>query len=97
MRLRFHRDVAADIIRIITHYEDLGGPNLAKEFQIEVRATFLTALEAPRRYQVFKRDLRRVNLPRFPYHCLFRIVGNDVRILVVRHHGRNPSLGTARR
>lgn len=97
MQLTFHRDVAADIIRIITHYEDLGGPNLAKEFQAEARATFLRARQTPRSYQVLKRDLRRVNLPRFPYHFLFRIVGNDVRILVVRHHGRNPSLGTTRR
>jgi plasmid stabilization system protein ParE len=97
MQLTFHRDVATDIIRIITHYEDLGGTNLAAQFHAEVRATFLKALEAPRHYQLVKRDLRRVNLPRFPYHFLFRIVGNDVRILVVRHHSRNPSLGTSRR
>lgn len=45
MKLTFHRDVTADIIRIITHFEDLGGPNLAKEFHAEVRATFLRALE----------------------------------------------------
>lgn len=97
MQLTFHRDVATDIIRIITHYEELGGPNLAAQFQGEVRATFLKAGEAPRNYQIVKRDLRRANLPRFPYHFLFRIAGNEVRILVVRHHSRNPSLGTSRR
>jgi len=97
MPLTFHRDVATDIIRIITHYEALGGPNLAAQLQAEARATFLKALEAPGHYQIVKRDIRRVNLPRFPYHCLFRIVENDVRILVVRHHSRSPSLGTSRR
>ncbi|WP_129777182.1 type II toxin-antitoxin system RelE/ParE family toxin [Peristeroidobacter soli] len=97
MQLTFHRDVASDIIQIIKHYENLGGLNLAKEFHAEVRATFLKACEAPRSYRLLKRDLRRVNLPRFPYHLLFRIVGNDVRILVVRHHSRNPGRGTSRR
>lgn len=39
-----------------------------------------------------ERDIRRVNLQRFPYHFLFRIVGDVVRILVVRHHNRYPAL-----
>jgi len=33
----------------------------------------------------------------FPYHFLFRIVGDVVRILVVRHHGRRPTVGIRRR
>ena len=44
-----------------------------------------------------ERDLRRVYLERFPFHFLFRIVDDRVRILVVRHHGRRPSLGLTRR
>src|SRR5271166_1435565 len=39
-----------------------------------------------------ERDIRRANLRRFPYHFLFRGVGHEVRILVVRHHHRFPSL-----
>lgn len=97
MQLTFHPGVATDIIRVIAHYEGLGGLNLAKEFHAELRASFLTVLASPRSYRTQGRGLRRVNLPRFPYHFLFRIVANDVRILVVRHHSRRPSLGTARR
>ena len=97
MQLTFHPGVAKDIIRIIAHYEQLGGSNLAMEFHAEARATFLKALKAPRSYRSQGRSLRRVNLPRFPYHFLFRIVGDDVRVLVVRHHSRSPSLGTSRR
>jgi len=97
MQLTFHRIVTTDVIRIINHYEDLGGFNLAKEFQAEVRVTFLKALESPRSHQNIERDLRRAHLPRFPYHFLFRIVGNNIRVLVVRHHSRQPSLGTSRR
>ncbi|MBM0108714.1 type II toxin-antitoxin system RelE/ParE family toxin [Steroidobacter sp. S1-65] len=97
MRLTFHPHVASDIIRIISHYEGLGGPNLAAEFHAELRATFLKALEAPLSYRVQERGLRRINLPRFPYHILFRVVDEDLRVLVVRHHSRRPSLGISRR
>lgn len=97
MQLTLHPGVAKDIVRIIAHYEKLGGPNLAREFHAEARATFLKALKAPGSYRNQGRGLRRVNLPRFPYHFLFRIVGNDVRVLVVRHHSRRPSLGISRR
>ena len=34
---------------------------------------------------------------RFPYHFLFRIVGDVVRILVVWHHSRRPTVGIMRR
>jgi hypothetical protein len=37
-----------------------------------------------------------VNLQRFPYHFLFRIAGDVVRILVVRHHRRRPTVGIRR-
>lgn len=97
MQLTFHPSVATDTLRIITHYEDLGGPNLAQEFHVELRATFLKTLETPRSYRSQGHGLRRVNLPRFPYHFLFRLVGDHVRILVVRHHSRRPSVGTPRR
>lgn len=97
MQLTLHPGVTKDTLRIIAHYEKLGGPNLAREFHVELRAAFLKALSAPRSYRSLGRGLRRVNLPRFPYHFLFKIVGEEVRILIVRHHSRRPSLGTSRR
>ena len=81
----------------MNHYEDLGGELLAQEFYTELRAFFSMAAVAPESYAVRVRDLRRVNLERFPYHFFFRIVRDHVRILVVRHHSRHPSLGMSRR
>ena len=52
--------------------------------------------EHPERFAVRERDLRRVNLERFPYHFLFRIAADRVRILVVRHHRRRTTLGMPR-
>ena len=36
--------------------------------------------ERPESFAIRARDLRRVDLQRFPYHFLFRVVGDVVRI-----------------
>ena len=97
MRLEFHRQIAPDISRLMDYYEDVAGPKLADEFYSELRSFFQKAADSPEAYEIRARDLRQVNLERFPYHFLFRIVGDRVRILVVRHHRRRPSLGLHRR
>ena len=97
MRLEFHRQVASDISRIMDYYENRAGLKLADDFYAELRAFFEKASESPEAYTVRERDLRRVNLEKFPFHFLFRIVDEHVRILVVRHHRRRPSLGLRRR
>ena len=97
MHLEFHAQIASDISRIMEYYEDVAGRQLADEFYVELRSFFQKAADAPEGFSIRERDLRRVILERFPYHFLFRVVGERVRILVVRHHSRRPSLGTHRR
>jgi plasmid stabilization system protein ParE len=57
----------------------------------------LDVVRHPDRYHFFKADLRRANLKRFPYHFLYRVVGDCVRILVVRHHRRDTDYGLDRK
>lgn len=97
MRLEFHKQVASDISRIMDYYENVAGPELADEFYAELQIYFQKAADSPESYRVRERDLRRVNLNRFPYHFLFRLVGDRVRVLVVRHHKRRPTIGIHRR
>jgi|SRR5215213_9900799 len=97
MPLEFHKQVYSDISRIMDYYEDVAGPQLADEFYAELKLYFERAAQSPESYIVHDRDLRRVNLNRFPYHFFFRIVEDGVRILVVRHHKRRSSLGLHRR
>jgi plasmid stabilization system protein ParE len=97
MRLEFHRQIASDVSRIMDYYENVAGPELADEFYAELQFFFQKAANSPESYSVRERDLRRVNLDRFPYHFLFRLVEDRVRVLVVRHHKRHPSLGIRRR
>ena len=97
MRLEFHSQVPSDIARIMDYYEDVAGGQLADEFYSELLFFFQRAADSPEVYDIRTRDLRRVNLQRFPYHFLFRIVRDRVRILVVRHHQRRSSLDLNRR
>jgi len=96
MRLEFHKQVASDVSRIMDYYESVAGPELAEEFYTELQFYFQKAADSPESYSIRERDLRRVNLNRFPYHFFFRIVEDRVRVLVVRHHKRRPSLGLRR-
>jgi plasmid stabilization system protein ParE len=97
MLLEFHRQIASDISRIMDYYKGVAGQQLADEFYAELRSSFQKAAESPETYGIRERDLRRVNLEKFPYHFFFRIVEDRVRILVVRHHRRRPSLNLHRR
>ncbi len=97
MRLVLHPKVSADVSAIMDYYEQVATRELADEFYAELRHLIGEAVASPESFSMRERDLRRVNLRRFPYHFLFRIVGDCVRVLVVRHHKRRPSLGRARR
>jgi plasmid stabilization system protein ParE len=97
MRLEFHPEVATDIAEITRYYTQAGGEQLADQFWSELLATFLEAAESPQAHALLEHGLRRANLPRFPYHFLFRTTNEAVRVLVVRHHRRAPSLGAERR
>jgi plasmid stabilization system protein ParE len=97
MRLILHGKVHSDVHAIMEYYESVASRELADDFYAELRRLMLDAAERPESFSIRERDLRRVNLHRFPYHFLFRIVGDAVRILVVRHHRRQPSLGIHRR
>ncbi len=96
MRLVLHRRVRSDVDEIMDYYARAEHPELADDFYRELRSFLLDAARRPDRYHFFKADLRRVNLKRFPYHFLYRIVGGCVRVLVVRHHHRHASYGLER-
>ena len=97
MELVLHPKVYSDIDQIMAYYERVATAELADEFYAELRHFMHEAAVKPESFSIRERDIRRVNLDRFPYHFLFRIVGDVVRILVVRHHSRHPSLGMRRR
>ena len=94
--LSFNQRVSSDLKGIISFYEQESGINLAEEFQAESIACLDQILKNPQQFHFFFNDLRRANLKRFPYHILYRIKSTSIRILVIRHHHRNPNFGINR-
>jgi plasmid stabilization system protein ParE len=97
MHVELHPLAHEDISRIVDYYKRVGGTDLAEDFYSELLSYFDKAADSPEGYAIRERDIRRVNLERFPFHFLYRISGDHVRVLAVRHHGRRPSLGMHRR
>jgi plasmid stabilization system protein ParE len=96
MTVTLHRSVRAEVDRIMDRYEAVAGPHLADEFYNELYSLIRRASQNATRFRIIEGDIRRANLKRFPYHFLFRVIRDSVRVLVVRHHRRHPSLGLKR-
>jgi len=71
MLLILHRKVHWDIDAIMEHDERVADRELADEFHAELRRFMLVAADRPESFSIRERDLRRVNLRRFPCHFFF--------------------------
>jgi toxin ParE1/3/4 len=97
MKLVYHRRVQNDVSAVLDYYDEVGGPDLGDAFFNEFMAYVALVVESPTRFHPVEGNLRRTNLDRFPYHFLYRIHGDTIRILVLRHHHRDPSYGLKRK
>ena len=96
MKLVYHPAVQADVAGILGHYDRISA-RLGDEFWAELMAGLERAAQFPERCHLTESGLRRVNLRRFPYHFLFRLKPDCVRVTVVRHHKQHPRTGLQRR
>jgi len=97
MKLIYHRSVQQDVSTVLAYYDQVGGAGLGDAFYAEFMAFIALVFENPARFHPVNGELRRANLERFPYHFLYRVHDDSIRILVLRHHHRNPSFGLMRK
>src|SRR5437870_2666824 len=97
MRVTLHRKITAEVHEIMDCYEAVAGAKLADDFYAELSSLIRKASQQPGRFRIMTGDLRRANLKRFPYRFFFRIINDELRVLVVRHHRQHPSTGLRRR
>ncbi|MCZ7645726.1 MAG: type II toxin-antitoxin system RelE/ParE family toxin [Planctomycetota bacterium] len=89
MNCIFHPDAEAELIEAARFYEQRL-PGLGAEFLNEMDSAVASILEAPKRWRMVEKDIRRFPMRRFPYAIYYRIHGEVLRILVVKHHSRHP-------
>ncbi len=97
MSVVFHARVFAEVDAIMRYYEEVADSRLADDFYQEFRGKVLEASDNPEHFNERVGDYKRANLRRFPYNFLFRETDGGIRILVVRHHARNPQYGAKRK
>lgn len=95
MEVTYHPLTRQDLIRILRYYRGVS-ERLPEEFRTELRSTIDRIASNPLRYTIVGDGVRRANLHRFPFNVLYEIQNDTVRVLVIRHHKRDPQFGLDR-
>ena len=95
MKLTYHPAAEAEVVAAAKFYEQtvIG---LGSQFLDEFDRSVAVILEAPERWRIIRGGKRRYLMRRFPFGLYYRIVGDEVRILVVKHHSQHPDYGMER-
>lgn len=95
MNLIYHPAAEAEVVAAARFYQQ-AVKGLGAQFLDEFDRSIAAILEAPERWRLIREDQRRYLMARFPYGLYYRIVGDEVRILVVKHHSQHPDYGIDR-
>ena len=95
MEVIFHPLVRAEVLEALRYYTNVSA-RLADEFHDELRKIINRAVENPERFHLVEHGFRRANLLRFPYHVIYEVRPNLLRVMVVRHNKRHPDYGMDR-
>ncbi|MGD9561089.1 MAG: type II toxin-antitoxin system RelE/ParE family toxin [Pyrinomonadaceae bacterium] len=86
-----------DVKRALDYYLREAGADLAADFIDRIEAKVERIKKNPERYRIVAKGLRSVELDRFPYSIVYRIVDKTlVRVTTVRHHKQHPDFGLNR-
>jgi plasmid stabilization system protein ParE len=95
MRIIYHPAATDELVEAANYYESrrigLGG-----EFLAEFERAVSGIAQSPQMYARVRGETRRCTLQRFPYGVYYRDDGDDLRILVIKHHSRHPDHGLDR-
>lgn len=97
MSQSIHRLAELDLASAVKFYRQEAGIGVARRFLQEFERTALLLEEFPSIGAPTADDRRSFSLTDFPYAIIYRGDESGIRILVVRHHSRDPSHGEARR
>lgn len=95
MEVIYHPLVKRDVAEALKYYGEISS-RLADEFHAEVRAIIAQTADNPLRFHSADRGFRRANLRRFPYHILYEVRAESLRVMHVRHNKRQPEYGMQR-
>ena len=95
MEVVYHPMVPGEVRDIIEYYEGIS-QLLGDQCWEEIQEAVADIRENPKRHHFDQSGRRRRNLKKFPFHILFRVMEDHIRVTAVRHHRRDPGYGSRR-
>lgn len=89
MRVIYHPEAEKELLEAADYYSTKVS-GLGAELLDEIEGAVEDIRIDPFRFPILEDDIRRSILKRFPYSIYYRVVGDAVRILVIKHHRRHP-------
>lgn len=87
--LAFHPEAEADLVAAAQYYEEQA-QNLGLEFVSAIERSCRRATTYPESGHLVGHGLRRILVPGFPYHVVYRAEPDRVVVLAVAHSRRRP-------
>lgn len=86
-----------DVKRALDYYLKDAGADVADDFIDRLEAKLDQIKKNPEWYRVVAKGLRSVELDRFPYSIVYRIIDKSlIRVTTIRHHKQHPDFGLHR-
>lgn len=95
MRIEHHPEAYLELIEASSFYEQRS-EGLGEALIEAVEAAVLRIRDDPLLFPVTYRDRRRCPVNRFPYSVFYRLIGDTIRVLGIRHHRQEPESWTHR-
>jgi len=95
MQIRFLPEADADLADARVWY-GLQRAGLDVELMRRIDETLQRISDAPRRFPLIHRHLRRAIVRQFPFAVFYEITGNEIVVFAVFHSKRNPNQLTSR-
>ena len=96
MKVFYHPDAEREVIEAAQYYSSKVFA-LGAEFLDEINRAVQSICSDPTRLPVVEDDIRLISVSRFPFGIYYRVESDGIRILIVRHHSRQPDYGKDRK
>jgi plasmid stabilization system protein ParE len=94
--ISFRPEAQDEFIDSRRFYEERN-PAVRSRFERAIEAKLQSIVENPDLYPIVEGDMREATLARFPYTTCFRVTDDEVRVMSVFHHSRDPATWQSRR
>lgn len=97
MRVSLHPEAVEDLREAAIFYRERAGSGLSRSLVDEFERSLKALRAHPGIGGVWRGEMRRFAMKRFPYSLVYMTSDDEIRILAVAHHSRRPGYWRGRR